>query len=348
MATALFDSGQTARHICAETASRCMVGCSWIHGKLMSDDKARQIIERAMADRAVYDAMATRESEDWGRILPALEHSEARTEDASASAVLRIGRDQAALSRLAKERGLKFESGLTLGCGAGRLERTLLKDGVCQSFHGIDISEKAIADARETAKKERLPLTYEVADLNFVELPEKTFNLVVAQTSLHHVLFLEHVAQQVRRSLKDDGYLWIHDFIGETQGQYDPKRLSLINQILSVLPEKFRINKINDRITTQIERPEPGHLGSPFEKIRSEEIIAVFERWFTIESKKEFTAFLHLVAPPGTRAAYIENDDTKALFEILLLLDHLCIEEGIVKPTGGQYLMRPKPVISVS
>jgi hypothetical protein len=31
--------------------------------------------------------------------------------------------------------------------------------------------------------------------------------------------------------------LWIHDFIGETQGQYDPKRLSIMNQLLAILPE---------------------------------------------------------------------------------------------------------------
>jgi SAM-dependent methyltransferase len=309
----------------------------------MSDINAREIIKRAMADRSVYDAMATRENEFWGRILPALERSEARTEDAAASAKLQLTRHRGSLKRLAKEKGLIFKRGLTIGCGAGRLERWLLKDNICQSFHGIDISERAIAEAQETAKREDLPLTYEVADLNFLELPEKTFDLVVAQTSLHHVLFLEHVAEQVHRSLTNDGYLWIHDFIGETQGQYDPKRLSIINALLSVLHEKFRTNKINGRIKKQVERVKPGHLSSPFEKIRSGEIRAVFERWFTIEWKREFGALLHWVVPPGTRAAYLENEDTKALFEVLILLDQLCIEEGIVRPAGGQYLMRPKP-----
>jgi hypothetical protein len=57
----------------------------------------------------------------------------------------------------------------------------------------------------------------------------------------------------------------------------------------------------------------------------------------------EFSAFLHLVVPPGTRAAYVENDDTRALSEAPLLLDHVCIQEGILQATGGQYLMRPKP-----
>ncbi len=175
-----------------------------------------------------------------------------------------------------------------------------------------------------------------------MELPEKTFDLVVAQTCLHHILFLERVAEQIWRSLKADGYLWIHDFVGETQFQYDLKRISIVNQILAILPEKFRKNKITVRLVTEIIRPEPGRLGSPFESIRSSEIVPVFQRWFTVEWKLEFDAFLRLVVPPGTRAAYLENEDTKALFEILMLLDDLCIKEEIVQPSGGQYLLRPR------
>jgi SAM-dependent methyltransferase len=305
---------------------------------------AQEIIKQAMADRSVYDAMAARENEVWGAILPALENSEAKIEDMAAAAKLNAGRHQSYLIGVAQEKNLTFERALTLGCGAGRLERALIREGVCGSFHGIDISEKAITAAREIAEKEDLPLTYEVADLNFLELPEKTFDLVAAQTSLHHVLFLERVAEQVWHSLKNNGYLWIHDFIGETQWQYDPRRLSITNQVLAILPEKFRKNKINNQLTTEIKRPEPGTLGSPFESIRSGEIIPIFERWFTIEWKLEFNAFLHLVAPPGTRVAYVENDDTRALFELLLLLDNLCIEERIVQPSGGQYLMRPRVI----
>lgn len=314
----------------------------------MSAEKAQDIIKRAMADRATYDAMAARESEVWGNILPARERSEARTRDEAASGALRVARYQSSLTQLAREKGLHFERGVSLGCGAGRLERTLVQSGTCGSIHGLDVSEKAVAEAREIAARENLPLTYEVADLNFIELPPKAFDLVVAQTSLHHVLFLEKVAEQAWQALKADGYLWIHDFIGETQGQYDQKRLALINELLAILPEKFRVNIIQDRVITQITRPEPGHLASPFEKIRCAEIVGIFERWFTIEWRKEFTALLHLVAPPGMRAAYVENEDTKALFQVLLLLDRLCVEEGIVQPITGQYLMRPKPVNLIS
>jgi hypothetical protein len=51
--------------------------------------------------------------------------------------------------------------------------------------------------------------------------------------------------------------------------QYDPKRLLIVNQLLAILPEKFRKNKINGKLATQIKTPEPGRLASPFESIRS-------------------------------------------------------------------------------
>ncbi len=72
-------------------------------------------------------------------------------------------------------------------------------------FPWHDISEKAVVDSQETAKRDGLSLTYEIGDLNFIELPEKAFDLVVAQTSLHHVLFLEHIVEQVWGTLKDQG-----------------------------------------------------------------------------------------------------------------------------------------------
>src|SRR6266576_649434 len=97
----------------------------------MSADKAQEIIKRAMADRDVYDAMAAREKEVWGKILPDLERSEAGIEDARASAMLGIDRHTLSLIGVAMGKKLRFEHALVLGCGAGRLERELLRWGIC-------------------------------------------------------------------------------------------------------------------------------------------------------------------------------------------------------------------------
>ena len=168
----------------------------------MSADKAQEIINRAMTDPSVYHAMAAQENEVWGNILPERERSEAADRGWRSNLKLNVDRDFSSLLDIAQERNLKFEKGLTLGCGEGRCERELVHNGVCPHFHGIDVSENAIAAAREIAKEENLLLTYEVADLNFLEFPERTFDLVVAQTCFHHILFLERVAEEVWRSLK--------------------------------------------------------------------------------------------------------------------------------------------------
>lgn len=113
----------------------------------MSAEKAKDIIKRAMADRAMYDAIAARESEVWGSILPARERSEARARDDAASGALHVARHQSWLTQLAREKGLHFDRGVSLGCGAGRLEPALVQDGICGSIQGLDVSEKAVAES---------------------------------------------------------------------------------------------------------------------------------------------------------------------------------------------------------
>lgn len=51
---------------------------------------------------------------------------------------------------------------------------------------------------------------------------------------------------------------------------------------------------------------------------------------------------MQLVAPPGTRVTYTESGDTRALIELLMFLNDCCITPGVLRPTGGQYLMRPR------
>ena len=109
-----------------------------------------------------------------------------------AGAKLNVNRDKINIVGYLRDNGLKFSKALTLECGVGRGERQLLKHNLQDSFHGIDISEKKINVAREISEKEKLAFTYEVADMNYIELPENEYDFVFAQTCLHHVLNLEH------------------------------------------------------------------------------------------------------------------------------------------------------------
>jgi SAM-dependent methyltransferase len=239
-----------------------------------------------------------------------------------------------------RERELRFHSGLSLACGDGKAERELVKLGICERFHGIDSSPEAIAGARQNAHG--LDLTYEAADLNRLALEPGAYDLVLSQNCLHSVLELESLAEQIWRSLKAGGCLWIHDYIGESQFQFEDRRLDIANRILAVLPERYRRDRVRNRFLQTIARPQLDAIASSRDAVRSTDIVPVFSRWFDIEYRHEESAFMGRVCPRGMRANYTETEDGPIIFELLMLIEGLLVEHGILGPHTGQYLMRRK------
>jgi len=304
----------------------------------MSDPDPSTIIRQFRERPDSYRQASEKEGQVWGETFSSAEKKVLFDEDRRAADRLHPTRGLG-LRAVLRERNLTFESGLSLACGAGRAERAFLEQGICKRFHGIDISDRAIEEARRLAGD--LPLTYEVADLNRVTLAENSYDFVTTSSCLHHVLELERLAEQIWRSLKPGGYLWIHDYVGETQFQYSDRRLAIVNRLLAALPERYRRQRLRGgRVMDSFNRPVPGKLVSPFEAIRSAEIMPVFARWFDIEFRNEQNSFMALICGTGMRANYTETEDGPALFELLMAFDALLIENGVLSPHTGLYLMR--------
>lgn len=306
----------------------------------MSAPNPATIIRELRESSDSYRRASEKEGEVWGETFSNAQNKIVFDEDRQAALRLRPMRGLG-LSGVLRERNLRFESGLSLACGAGRAERELVKQGICKRFHGVDISERAIEEARLLAGD--LPLRYEVADLNRVSLSENAYDLVTTTNCLHHVLELEYLAEQIWASLKPSGYLWVHDYIGETQFQYSDERLAVLNRLLTALPERYRRQRLRgNRVLSTFERPVVGKLASPFEAIRSSDIMPVFMRWFEIDYQHEQNAFMSLLCGTGMRANYVETDEGPVLFEMLMAFDASLIENGFLSPHTGVYLMRRK------
>lgn len=305
----------------------------------LSGKSPEEIVETLRSNPEAYRAATKKEGDVWGGVFADPDSKAVWEQDRLAALQLRPGRGLG-LARVFRERGLTFRSGLSLACGAGRAEREFLRLGICERFHGIDISEDAIAEARENGHG--LALTYATADLNRVVLEPGAYDLVITQNCLHHVMELEHIAEQIWRSLTPNGFLWIHDYIGESQFQFSDLRLEIANRILAILPERYRRDRLRGRVLNKIGRPNPGALASPFEAIRSAEVLPIFSRWFDIDYRHEEGAFMGRICPRGMRANYTETEDGPALFELLMLTESLLLEHKVLSPHAGQYLMRPK------
>ena len=301
---------------------------------------AQELVERLRNDPEAYRAAAAEESVVWAREFSSAGRAVIVSDDQRASQALRINRDRSGLLRIARQRGWKFKSTLSLGCGGGRAERLLIKSGICGEVIGIDVSEGALQEARAAAETEGLSIIYRQGDLNSIGLPQGYFDLVVTQTCLHHVLELERLAGQIAASLVPGGCLWVDDFIGESQFQWLDRRIAAANAMLQALPERYRHSRLTGRPVTEIVRRAPGTLISPFESIRSSEIVPIFAQQFETEWKSESNTLLHLVSPVGTRANYAETQEGRDIFEVLYAVDRVLLETGALPPLSGQFVFR--------
>jgi 2-polyprenyl-3-methyl-5-hydroxy-6-metoxy-1,4-benzoquinol methylase len=118
-------------------------------------------------------------------------------------------RFQSFLARYLKGK-LPVERALTLGCGAGELERGLSKYQFAKAHEGVDVTEHAISRAREMALAQGYDhIHYRIADLNTIRLDRDTYDVIFGVSAIHHVERIEHLFDQVRGALRPGGYFFL-------------------------------------------------------------------------------------------------------------------------------------------
>ncbi len=106
---------------------------------------------------------------------------------------------------------------LELGCNSGWLTLAMAQRGAIA--HGLDISDIAIQLAQSYYSTVQHEVsgraTYQVADLNVIELPAEHYDIVAVKGTLHHLVNLDQIIERVHATLKPGGLLWISDTRGE-------------------------------------------------------------------------------------------------------------------------------------
>jgi len=98
---------------------------------------------------------------------------------------------------------LKGIAAADIGCGMGAMCRWLITQGAA-SVVGFDASKKMLARARQESPATE-NLRYEHADIEHIDLSERSLHLVVSGLALHYVGDFEKCARQVSRALWPGG-----------------------------------------------------------------------------------------------------------------------------------------------
>lgn len=108
------------------------------------------------------------------------------------------------------------ESVLDVGCGPGVLSLLAKKKtGPSGRVVGTDIAPRMIDIARKKAAKYLLDIDFQVASVDALPFPDKSFNVVISSLMFHHlpVAVKKKGLQEIYRVLRTSGRFYLGDFM---------------------------------------------------------------------------------------------------------------------------------------
>lgn len=215
-------------------------------------------------------------------------------------------------------------------------------------FECLELSTFLIDRARERVAGTRLE-----AHLRFVEIdltqwaPAAPFGACFANHSLHHIVALEHVFDQIRAHLAPNGSFLTSDMIGRNGHMRWPETLAIINAVWQVAPESWKYNRALKRLEGEFINWDCSSHG--FEGIRAQDILPLLVERFH---------FHRLVAWGGIIDPFIDRafghnldpniDFDRQFIDTLWQTNRTLVSLGVIKPTQMIAVMKNEPGSLVS
>jgi ubiquinone/menaquinone biosynthesis C-methylase UbiE len=176
-----------------------------------------------------------------------------------------------AVSRLQSRPGVRM---LSLGSGPGGVELAFARDAPSAEILCLDLNADVLRLGESSATAEGLPVRFEQADLNTVTLPKEKFDIVFCHASLHHIVELERLVEQIKTTLRPEGELMIVDVITRHGYRMWPETRKVVQTLWQTLPARYRTNHTaygEPRVDRKIWETDTRRSG--MECIRSEDIL---------------------------------------------------------------------------
>lgn len=241
---------------------------------------------------------------------------------------------------------------VSLGSGncdmEARLARKLADDGITDfTIDCIDINEAMLERGREHAGKLNVEnhIFPAVGDFNRWK-PGKTYDVVMANQCLHHVVELENLFTAVKKALADDGYFLTSDMIGRNGHQRWPEALEIVREFWKELPESYRYNRLMNRQESEYINHDCSI--SSFEGIRAQDILPLLTENFHFEL---FIPFANVVTVfidrPFGHNFDAEGEWDRDFIDRVHTRDDQAILSGEITPTQMLAVLRKTPVETI-
>ena len=213
-----------------------------------------------------------------------------------------------------------FQKALSLGCGTGRLERSMARLGIAAEIDAIDGSQVSINIARRKALEEGVSTVhYRVADLNGIRLPRRAYDAVVFHQSLHHVSSVEKLLEGVQVSLKPGGLLFLDEWVGPSRLEWSERTLAHARSLFSAVPAPWR---------KWADLRAPIEVDDPSEAVRSSAILPAVDRLFSIQAERAYGGNLVAVILPQLNRSLIPPGELEKMITGWLAIEDAELEQN--------------------
>ncbi len=236
---------------------------------------------------------------------------------------------------------------LSLACGNGDTEINLIKRlnlNKKVKITGVDINPAMVERGTQLAKENNLDnVKFEVHDLNFLNLNE-TFDVVLANHSLHHIVNLENMFEEIDNKTSKNFVFLINDMIGRNGHVMWDNTAQVVNALWNELDEKYKLNaysKQYDSLPFNIDCSQSG-----FEGIRAQDILSNLKKYFDFELFLPFSVIMNrFVERTYGHNFNVKDQNDVNLIKKILSLDVKLLQENKLSPTQAFIKVRKKGTV---
>ncbi len=201
------------------------------------------------------------------------------------------------------------------------LEQEGLEDFVIEC---VDINPAMLERGRMLAESEGVATRMGFVEADFNKWhPSATYDGAMANQSLHHVLNLEGLFDEIKRTLHPDGYFVVSDIIGRNGHQRWPEALQALHRFWAELPAEYRYNHQLARHEAMYENWDCSTEG--FEGVRAQDIMPLLIGRFGFH---KCVAFGNVIDPFIDRAFGHNFDAGREWDRDFIDRIHACDEQG--------------------
>lgn len=231
--------------------------------------------------------------------------------------------------------GARAERMLSIGCGQGALERQLHTLRAFDACDAYDIAPGAIEMAREAAAAANIrTINYEARDVEASDFGNGVYDAIWFNGSLHHIEALETVLENVRKALKPNGLLFLHEYVGADRFAFPVEQRQAIERAFLLIPDAYRKSFAPHdfgEVASLPPLPDPDEVkrADPSEAVRSSAILPIVSTLFDTLALNTSGGTLLQFLLSGI-AGNFRADDPKsmAILDMLFRIEDTLIDTG--------------------